>query len=229
MAALPETPLRKQDAADTQRIRSEAVRYRKRHPNSSSDWTDIIESVISKYLNSHKEVDYSPAFVYMCSPFVACLNESVDIYHCFDRFMVLLGNFLMHLSRDEHLSPIQMHEQLSEFLMLLRQLYPHLYSHFEEEDIPLQEIATGWFQCLLAKELPLNSNSFMIDCAALMRLWDFYFAADDGFALHPFICLAILDYLCEQLEDLEQSQLKATLKHLPMMDMDQVLVHFLIG
>jgi hypothetical protein len=45
----------------------------------------------------------------------------------------------------------------------------------------------------------------------------------DDFSLHPYICLTILNILKESLEDLEQSEIRATLLKLPPIDIEQVI------
>ncbi len=71
----------------------------------------------------------------------------------------------------------------------------------------------GCAQFLLAKELPM-------DC--VLRLWDTYFSCAEGLGLHLYTMLAILVNFHEELIELEHSELKGFLQHLPEMDMDQV-------
>lgn len=71
----------------------------------------------------------------------------------------------------------------------------------------------GYAQFLLAKELPM-------DC--VLRLWDTYFSCAEGLGLHLYTMLAILVNFHEELIELEHSELKGFLQHLPEMDMDQV-------
>lgn len=40
------------------------------------------------------------------------------------------------------------------------------------------------------------------------QLWDFYLADEAGFAVHPFVCIAIIDKCKEDLEELEHLDLK---------------------
>ncbi|KAI8846634.1 rab-GTPase-TBC domain-containing protein, partial [Chytridium lagenaria] len=88
-----------------------------------------------------------------------------------------------------------------------------------EEEVDFKDWATSWFQCFLAKELPL-------DC--VLRLWDTYFSRSSGLKMHVYVCLAILSSQKDNLEELEQSEIHAVLLKLPNLDMDRVgLFHFL--
>jgi len=67
---------------------------------------------------------------------------------------------------------------------------------------------------LLAKELPLHS---------VMRLWDTYFASDEGLRMHPYVCLAILAACKEEFMETEHPELVGMLEHLPLLDMDMII------
>jgi len=73
--------------------------------------------------------------------------------------------------------------------------------------------AVDWLTRFLSKELTLP---------CLLRLWDTYFSADEGLDLHVYVCLAILKYYNDQLDDLEHSEILAFLRCIPSMDMDEV-------
>ncbi|RUO95801.1 rab-GTPase-TBC domain-containing protein [Jimgerdemannia flammicorona] len=98
-------------------------------------------------------------------------------------------------------------------------LYPFMSNSLRQGEhyicykVDLNEWATSWLQYLLAKELQPEN---------LMRLWDTYFAIPDPLDFHPFICLAILRTAKENLEELEQSEIRTLLLRLPPMDMEQV-------
>jgi hypothetical protein len=59
-----------------------------------------------------------------------------------------------------------------------------------------------------------------MDC--VLRLWDTYFSSAEGMGLHLYTMLAILVNFHDELIELEHSELKGFLQHLPEMDMDQV-------
>lgn len=117
--------------------------------------------------------------------------------------------------------------------MFFQHMLPELFSYFEDEEVGPNDWAVSWIrvlgilcpwwknspthllmlQYLLAKELPM-------DC--LLRLWDTYFSSAEGLGLHLYTMLAILVNFSEELIELEYSELKGFLQHLPEMDMDQV-------
>lgn len=57
----------------------------------------------------------------------------------------------------------------------------------------------------------------------LIRLWDTYFAMSDPIDFHPYVCLAILRNARENLEDLEQSEIRTMLLRLPYMEMRLII------
>lgn len=92
-----------------------------------------------------------------------------------------------------------------------------LYLGFEYAPSVFSEAYVAYqnhMQHLLAKELPM-------DC--VLRLWDTYFSSAEGLGLHLYTMLAILVNFSEELTELEHSELKGFLQHLPEMDMDQVV------
>ncbi|KAI9137319.1 ankyrin repeat-containing protein [Paraphysoderma sedebokerense] len=158
------------------RIRGEINRYYRRNPSlknmrNSELSMAIFENVVSTYINHHRSVDYSPALVHLCAPFVSCLSKESEVYYCFEKLIKQL---------DEHFASHNLNEQVAHFVTLFRMLLPDLYSYFEEEEVDPNEWATSWLQCLLSKELPL-------DC--VLRLWDTYFSDRDGLNLHIYVCL----------------------------------------
>mmetsp|Transcript_64325 Transcript_64325/g.152215 ORF Transcript_64325/g.152215 Transcript_64325/m.152215 type:complete len:92 (-) Transcript_64325:741-1016(-) len=73
----------------------------------------------------------------------------------------------------------------------------------------------SWIRFLLCRELPLP---------CLLRLWDTYFAAADGLSLHIYVCLAILQFMQDDLLELDEGvEILAALQHLPQMEMDQIV------
>ena len=55
------------------------------------DVSQIIENVISVYINQHRQVEYSPGLIHVCGPFSVIIKEESDIYFCFERMMELIG------------------------------------------------------------------------------------------------------------------------------------------
>ena len=79
---------------------------------------------------------------------------------------------------------------------------------------------SSWLQFLLARDLPLP---------CVLRLWDSYFAyhASHGreatLQLHIYVCLAILEACNEELMELDDAEVVWYLRHLPALDMGNVI------
>ncbi|KAJ3095230.1 hypothetical protein HDU97_007134 [Phlyctochytrium planicorne] len=198
----------KENTEIMKRVRGEVSRYQRSRSTKqfkSKDPGQVIESVLSTYLSYNRDVEYSAALVYLCGPFANVLGLEPDVFYCFTSMMQRI---------EDYYSSNDLNSRLSDFLMLFRTLIPDLYNHFEEEEVDFKDWATSWFQCFLAKELPL-------DC--VLRLWDTYFATPAGLNLHVFVCLAILSSQKDNLEDLEQSEIHAVLLKLSALDMDKLI------
>lgn len=166
----------------------------------------ICENVIGGFLNLHRDIEYSPGLVPMCAPFIYCLSRETEIFYCFEKLMEMM---------DEHNSVSSISERVASFITLFRTALPDLYNYFEEEEVEIQEWATSWLQNVLAREMRLDD---------LIRLWDTYFSLREGmFDLHRFVCLAVLVYLKESLEDMEQSEIRTLLMRLPPLDVDRII------
>ncbi|KAI8989555.1 rab-GTPase-TBC domain-containing protein [Pilobolus umbonatus] len=83
-----------------------------------------------------------------------------------------------------------------------------------EEEVDINEFTTSWLQYLLSKEMKFEN---------IIRLWDTYFAMPDPIDFHPYVCLAILRNARENLEDLEQSEIRTMLLRLPYMEMRLII------
>ena len=82
---------------------------------------------------------------------------------------------------------------------------------------------------VLPLPLPPPSVPLLLPLPCLLRLWDTYFArtASHGreatLQLHIYVCLAILEACNEELMELDSAEVLWYLRHLPTLDMDQVL------
>ncbi|KAJ1848696.1 hypothetical protein LPJ73_003902 [Coemansia sp. RSA 2703] len=165
----------------------------------------IFDVVICAYINCNNHVEYSPALVPACAPFVITMENDCDVYSCFER----LANVLHESSQERNIN-----KRVAQFLSYFRTLMPELYNYFEEEDLDVGEWASSWLRYLLSKELPTPS---------VLSLWDVYFAMPDYIEFHPFVCLAILRHLKDSLEDLEQSEIRSMLLRLPKMNISRIV------
>ncbi|KAI8355103.1 rab-GTPase-TBC domain-containing protein [Choanephora cucurbitarum] len=164
----------KSDPEIAKKVRGEVGRYQLRTPELAGKHnTEKFENIIIAYLNANRDVEYHPALVTLCGPFIYSLYRECDAYFCFERLLQAI-----------------------------------------EEEVDLNEFTTSWLQHLLSREMKFEN---------LIRLWDSYFAMPDPLEFHPFVCLAILRNARENLEDLEQSEIRTMLLRLPYMDMRPVL------
>ncbi|GJJ69725.1 hypothetical protein EMPS_02073 [Entomortierella parvispora] len=190
----------------TKRVRGEISRYlRKTNIESSRNMPRIFEDVISAFCNHNHRVEYYPAMVNLCAPFIYSVKRECDAFLCFEKMINIL---------DDHFSSRSINEAVASFMTLFRTCIPDLYSYFEEEEVDIKEWAASALQFLLSRELSLENT---------MRLWDTYFAMPDWIDLHPYFCLAVLKHLKESLEELEQSEIRTMLMRLPSLDMDQIV------
>ncbi|KAI9595968.1 rab-GTPase-TBC domain-containing protein [Syncephalis fuscata] len=201
------------------------------------DLSAVVERILAAYINGNKHVEYSPALVSLCMPFVFVCQAESDMYHCFSRLMSMLDYYL-----DEQ----GIRERMANFMTLFRALIPDLYpligstiviyllllfidklyltnycpnltyrhNYFIEEEVDVNEWATSWLQFLLSKELPLP---------CLLRLWDIYFSLDGVLENHVYVCLALLRHYKDALEELEQSEIRTLLLRMPVLDINEVI------
>ncbi|KAJ1910217.1 hypothetical protein IWQ60_010770 [Tieghemiomyces parasiticus] len=164
------------------------------------------ESVISAYLHRNSGVEYSSAMVPLCAPLVATLERESDVFFCFERIMNVLKDF----SREHSIKT-----RVAEFITLFRRTLPGLFNYFQEEEVELSEWSSSWLHFLLTKELPLETT---------IRLWDYYFSHNDFLHFHTYVCLAILKFFQPDLEELEHSEIRSFLSHLPSLNIEQSIV-----
>ncbi|KAI7857601.1 rab-GTPase-TBC domain-containing protein [Circinella umbellata] len=196
----------KTDSEISKRIRGEVTRYQRRVPLlDGRHYMNRFENIILAYLNANRDAEYHPALISLCAPFIYVLEKEWDAYFCFERLMQAM---------DEAYQSQTIKENIANFMTLFRNVLPELCNYFEEEEVDLNEWVTSWLQHLLSREMKFED---------IVRLWDTYFAMPDFLEFHPFVCLAILRNAKENLEDLEQSEIRTMLLRLPYMDMQRTL------
>jgi hypothetical protein len=83
------------DNESSKRVKGEMGRYARRVKFfSSKENCATLEHVVTAYLNNNRDVDYYPALVSICAPFVITLKEECDAYYCFERLIKLLGKLI---------------------------------------------------------------------------------------------------------------------------------------
>eukprot|EP01117_Protostelium_nocturnum_P014105 TRINITY_DN5323_c0_g1_i3.p1 TRINITY_DN5323_c0_g1~~TRINITY_DN5323_c0_g1_i3.p1 ORF type:complete len:265 (-),score=45.94 TRINITY_DN5323_c0_g1_i3:380-1174(-) len=161
-----------------------------------------IVEIISAYTNYAHDVEYNSSMISLIGPLVYSLKKDSEIFWCFEALMKKI---------EQHFSEDSLPDKMSRLMMYIRFVHSELANHFEEEELSLNDWSMSWLKYLFSRELPLE---------CVLRLWDTYFS--DGFDLHIYVCIAILVNCAEELQELEISELKGLLQHLPVMDMDLV-------
>ncbi|CAO3614170.1 unnamed protein product [Cunninghamella blakesleeana] len=196
----------KSDRDIVKRIRGEVNRYQRRvHELEGKHYSISFENIILAYLNANRDIEYSPALVSLCAPFIYTLEKECDAYFCFERLMQTIEDVYSNRS---------IKERVANFMSLFRYVIPDLFNYFEDEEVGSSEWSTSWLQNLLAKEMQLED---------LLHLWDFYFSINEPLDFHPFICLSILKIAKDSLEELEQSEIRTVLLRLPSFNMRMII------
>ncbi|KOS13422.1 ankyrin repeat-containing protein [Malassezia pachydermatis] len=149
--------------------------------------------------------EFHPSLVYLCAPFAQCVRAEAGMYFAFEKLMAMI---------EEYNQTHPLSKRVASFMTLFRTTLPELHEYFEAEEVDLLSVATSWLQHLLAREMQMDD---------LMRLWDTYFAVPDLLDLHLFVCLAILTYCKDALEDLDRSETMSMLCCLPPLDVDRII------
>jgi len=184
-------------------IDSEMARYHPHEPCfKRPEVRQKMRHVIGAYLN-HRRVPFTPRLLRLLAPLAAVADQEYLLYASMDAL----------LSRIDLLSPIE--RRCSEFLSLFRLLLGDVFHHLEDQEINPTSWVLSWLQGMLSRELPLE---------AVHQLWDFYLADEAGFAVHPFVCIAIIDKCKEDLEELEHLDLKTYFQSLPKLDVNEIIV-----
>ncbi|PVU99433.1 hypothetical protein BB560_005500 [Smittium megazygosporum] len=198
----------KKNTECSQRIRREVNRYFQRMGKNNlfdiSHDPNRFEAVICAYINSNNNIDYKPEFVHLCAPFIFTIHEEYDAFYCFESLMQTLDDF-------NRSNPVN--SQVALFLSWFRSFLPDLYGDFQDEDINLSEFVSAWLKSLLASQLPLGS---------ILQLWDVYLSTTSFLDFHPFVCLSILSFLKDSLEELEYSEIRAIIFRLPEIDIPRL-------
>ncbi|KAI9239665.1 MAG: rab-GTPase-TBC domain-containing protein [Podila humilis] len=75
----------------TKRVRGEISRYlRKTNIESSRNMPRLFEDIISAFCNHNHRVEYYPAMVNLCAPFVYSVKRECDAFLCFEKMINLL-------------------------------------------------------------------------------------------------------------------------------------------
>mmetsp|Transcript_11520 Transcript_11520/g.31076 ORF Transcript_11520/g.31076 Transcript_11520/m.31076 type:complete len:545 (+) Transcript_11520:97-1731(+) len=153
--------------------------------------------------------EYNADLVSLLMPFVEVMHTEHDVFYC---YLILLQKE-EEIFRDQ--SSVLKH-RVASFLTMFRVLQGELWEHFESEEINAAQWVPSWLRGLLARQLPPE---------CVLRLWDAYFASREGLELHPFVCLAVIDLVQEELLELDGGEVLSFLHALPSFDMDHIITH----
>lgn len=82
----------------TKRVRGEISRYlRKTNIESSRNMPRLFEDVISAYCNHNHRVEYYPAMVNLCAPFIYSVKRECDAFLCFEKMINTLGKWYLSI------------------------------------------------------------------------------------------------------------------------------------
>mmetsp|Transcript_8998 Transcript_8998/g.27045 ORF Transcript_8998/g.27045 Transcript_8998/m.27045 type:complete len:344 (+) Transcript_8998:48-1079(+) len=181
----------------THRVRGEVKRLKRKEENrlrvgSGDDVPKqeidamIYVRIISVYLStSSSSVEYHADMIPLAAPFVHINNSESDAYYCFHSLMQ---------RHEDMFQQDGLNKAVANFLTLLRVFYSEVMDHMEAEEIEAHSWAYSWFRTLLARQLRFS---------CVLRLWDTYFSTKEGLELHTYVCLAVLDWIRDQILEQE--------------------------
>jgi len=174
---------------------------------SSPENLKCFENITVAFLNGNTNVEYHDGLVHMLCPLMGCgLTDEADLFHCFQSLMQRL---------EQKLRGIGIRQYAAKFITVFRELLPELHEHFEDQEICFDTCLNPWLTGMLSAQVPMS---------AAIELWDIYLSK--GFFIHSFVCISFLSTMKDELEELmEQQEIMSYLKHVPVVDVDQVLVH----
>mmetsp|Transcript_32147 Transcript_32147/g.73636 ORF Transcript_32147/g.73636 Transcript_32147/m.73636 type:complete len:282 (-) Transcript_32147:399-1244(-) len=167
---------------------------------------EVLERAVLAFTNHNTYIEYVPGMISLLGPFVHGISNEAEVYFCFQSFVERL---------EQTFPKENTQSQVANFVALFKALLPELHASFDQEEVEPGDWMVSWIRFLLCRELPLT---------CVLRLWDTYLASDDGMSLHVYVCLAILQYLQDDLLELNEGvEILSALQHLPVLEMDQIV------
>jgi len=194
------------DSSLRRRVDTAAQRIFQRHEYyRSSQLRGAVRNVLGAYLNHQpSHCTFTPTLLHLLGPLAVAIPTEPELY----------AALVAVRERIESLHDLE--RRFGEFLSLFRSVLSDVYQHFEDQELDPSAWLVSWLEGMLANELPLQ---------AVLRLWDFYFADSVGLAMHPYVCIAIIDKCREDVEELEHLDLLTYLQRIPQLDMSEVIVN----
>lgn len=150
------------DTAATRQIDHDLGRTFPGHPTiDSPQGQATLRRILTGYSFRDSRVGYCQGMNYVAASLLLVMKEEEE---AFWMLAVLLENILLQDSYSENLYGCHVDQRV--FKDLFRKKCPRLATHLDEIDFDVSLVATEWFLCLFAKNLPSESA---------MRVWDVLF------------------------------------------------------
>ncbi|OHT06733.1 TBC domain containing protein [Tritrichomonas foetus] len=168
-----------------------------------------ISNILCNFFSCDPNIHFNPGIVNLTIPlYTAADGDEVSAFFMLTNLLDRLYSFIdsgLHL---------RYAAKLGKYINIFM---PELANHFENEDLDPDEVFAHWFQFLHSTALPLK---------AILRLWDTYLSlsADDLPKELLYVSLALVERFMPKILRLEHLDILNFLSHLPMIDVDVLLV-----
>jgi len=165
----------------------------------------LMQNIVIAHSNSNTEVEFEPGQLFLLAQLVPHIKSEPDLFNCYMSILQAV---------DRYFGPNNIDKMVAKLMAVFRTLLPELYAHFEEEEVSPNSWVVSWLRHLLASQLPPECVS---------RLWDVYFACDEGLSLHIYVCVALLREAREVLLELDGEALTHALSRHPATDVGRLV------
>lgn len=167
-----------------------------------------ISNILCNYFSCDPNISFNPGIVHLTIPLYMASGDEVSSFFMLTNLLDRISSFI---DSGQHL---RYAAKLGKYINIF---LPELANHFKSEDLDPDEIFVSWFQFLHSTALPLK---------AILRLWDTYLSlsSDDLPKELLYVSLALTDRFHSKLLALEHIDILNFLSHLPMLDIDVLLV-----
>jgi len=189
------------DDALARRIKMDARRRVQREPagavpGAAGAMVDRYWHVVALFL-ADSDLDYCAEMVSLLEPFLSVFQHEWCVLACFRAFM----------ERHRHMfNPQGLTRATGNFLAILRHALPEVVEHLESEEVDPSRWAHQWLQGLLVKQMSTEN---------VLRLWDAYLAGDHGLDFHPYVCVALVEAVQEELLEADGVEVLTLLQQVP--------------
>lgn len=111
--------------------------------------------------------------------------------------------------------------QVGELKDLINRIDSELYTHFVRENVEFIQFSFRWMNCLLMREISMEST---------IRMWDTYLSEPDGFSeFHVYVCAAYLVKWSDELKSMEFQEIMMFLQDPPTKDWTEKDIELLLS